>query len=189
MKRLILPLIALALLAGTCPAAPVKPTPQLSPESLGTRRTAWGVLPTYSVTGQRFTFARLPRPSLTAQARKPVTLDVLVNADGSVEDATITASSGNAVADLATLASFIGARYSLQPGDDYPAPFVVQLKMSFSQQPGTTYANAYGPFGRQDSMPPSGAPFNQAWSGAGGGWSGGGGYSNSSSSSSSSSGK
>lgn len=184
MKRLILPLVALAFLAGASSVI-AKSTRTLSPESMGTVRTAWGVLPTYNVSGQRFTFARFPRPSFALHFRT-VTLDVLVNADGSVEDATVTTSSGDPIADFTALACFIGARYSLQPGDSYPAPFVVQHKLDFGRQvltstdistPSTD--RAIGPFA---SMPPSGAPYYQAWSGAGGGWSGGGNYSNSSSS-------
>jgi hypothetical protein len=186
MKRLILPLVALAFLAAPAAASP-NSTRTLSPESLETRRTAWGVLPTYNVSGQRFTFARIPRPSLALHFRS-VSLDVLVNADGSVEDATITTSSGDPIADFTALACFIGARYSLQPGDSYPTPFVVHQKLEFGPQvipssPTTsTFTDRHmGPFA---SMPPPGAPYYQAWSGAGGGWSGGGSYSNSSSSSS-----
>jgi TonB family protein len=187
MKRLILPLMALTFLAGACSSTPKSAT-KPSLESLGTRSTAWGVLPTYNVPGQRFAFVRLPRLNEDSFTPKSVTLDVLINADGSVEDATVTTSSGDPMTDFAVLASFIGASYSLQPGDDYPAPFVVQQKMTVNPESmrGMAYANAYGPFGQQSSMPPAGAPFHQAWSGAGGGWSGGGNFSNSSSSSSSS---
>lgn len=163
MKRLLAPLIALAFLAGVCPAT-AKPTRQLSPESLGTRSTAWGVLPTYNVSGQRFTFARRPRPPGDSFALWTVTLDVLVNADGSVEDATVTTSSGDPGADFAALASFIGARYSLQPGDNYPAPFVVQQKLIFTQgsvqRP--SYTTEHRMFAPQGSMPPSGSQYYQA---------------------------
>ena len=170
MKRFILPLVTLAFLAGACSLS-AKSTRKLSPESIGTVRTAWGVLPTYHVSGQRFTFARWPRlpASGDSSALKSVTLDVLVNADGSVKDATVTMSGGDPVTDFAALASFIGARYSLQPGDDYPAPFVVQQTITFAQESEQTtgYTDPFGPIGRQRSMPPEGSPFSR---GPGGGW-------------------
>jgi TonB family protein len=177
MKRLLAPLLALAFVAGAG-VATAKPARPLSPEDLGMRTTAWGVLPTYNISGQRFTFKRFPRATLFPDERS-VTLDVLINADGSVEDATITTGSGDSAADVAALSSFIGARYSLQPGENYPTPFVVRQKMTFGKEiPFFPNQQFWGP---QSSLPPPGAPYYQTWYGAGGGWSGGGSYSNSSS--------
>ena len=158
MKRFMLPLIALALVGGACSAI-AESTGELSLESLGTRRTAWGVLPTYQVSGQHFSFTRLPRPSIATLAIRPVTVDVLVNAEGAVQDATITSSSGSPAADLAVLASFIGARYSLHPGDNYPTPFVVQHRTSFRRNTAMRnpmYLSSWA--AAQRSLTPAGSP-------------------------------
>jgi len=185
MKRLLLPLIALTFLVGAC-SSPTKPTAQSGPpKNTGTRATAWGELPTYDQTGQKFQFARRPpHPGITSV--KPVTLDIVVNADGTVEDATVTESSGSAFIDRTALAAFIGARYSLVVGPEHPAPFVVRQQMTFTKEDASRFTYSDGvPWynGKLGSVPEPGAPMNQAWSGAGGGWSGGGSYSNSSSSS------
>ena len=168
--------------------SPTKPNrkPSGPPVNTGTRSTAWGELPTYDGTGQSFAYARdLRFPFVPSRPTSvSVTLDVMVNADGSVKDATVTGGSSDPAFNYTILASYIGARYSLQLGPDYPAPYVVQTKIEFHVPP--AFSDTFGP-GRFDSMPPPGAPYYQAWSGAGGGWSGGGSYSNSSSSGSSSS--
>jgi TonB family protein len=191
MKRLLLPLIALAFLVGACSSQPKTAAhpPGVPPKVTGKRTTAWGELPTYDGAGHYFTHIKRPRMPGALDAPKSVTLDIVVNADGSVEDATVTASSGDLVLDRTALACLIGARYTLKLAPDNPAPFVVQTTWKFTREqfPVIDYDGGYGPVGRQDSRPPEGAPYYQAWYGGGGGWSGGGSYSNSSSSCSSSS--
>lgn len=182
MKRLLLPLIALTFLVGAC-SSPTQPTAQMGPpKSTGTRATAWGELPTYAPEGHTFRFSKPPRlPGVTSA--KPVTLDVVVNADGSVKDATVTESCGNAFLDRTALAAFIGARYSLQLGAGDRAPYVVRQQIKFTQEDADRRADANPPYynGKQGSVPEHNAPMNQAWSGAGAGWGGGGASSSSSS--------
>lgn len=187
MKRLILPLIALTFLLGAC-SSPTKPTAQKPggpPISTGKRATAWGELPTYDQAGHRFSFVRKPK-YVGLDGAKPVTLDVVVNGDGSVKDATVTESSGNTLLDRTALECFVGAHYSLQLGARDAAPYVVRQQMKFTKEEVShfSYLDNGQSFsaGKTGSVPESTAPMNQAWSGAGGGWSGGG-YSNSSSSS------
>ena len=186
MKRFILPLIALTLLVGACSSSTSTVRKQdVPPKSTGTRATAWGELPTYDQEGYKFQFPK-PPPHLGIASVTPVTLDVVVNADGSVEDATVVASSGNAALDRAALSAFIGARYSLQLSPGNPAPYVVRQQIKFSKDDGEQLGSVvepYGGIGRQDSMPPSGAPYYQPVAGAGTGLN----MTNSSTSSSSSS--
>lgn len=192
MKRLILPLIALTVLVGAC-SSPTKPTAQKPggpAKSTGTRPTAWGELPTYDQAGHSFDLSPKKLRVPVADHTQWVTLDVMVNTDGSVEDATIRQSSGNPVVDRTVLAAYIGTHYSLKLGPTDPAPYVVQQAIVFQQGEGLDpeLATTISPYRMQhDSMPPPGAPYYQAWSGAGGGWSGGGSYSSSSSSGTSSS--
>jgi len=194
MKRFILPLIALTFLVGACSSpTPTAQKPGGPPKSTGSRPTVWGELPTYAQAGHSFNLSPEKLRVPVADHTQWVTLDVVVNADGSVKDATIRQSSGNPVVDRTVLAAYIGTHYSLKLGPTDPAPYVVQQAIVFPKQGeglDPELASTISPYPMQhNSMPPPGAPYYQAWSGAGGGWSGGGSYSNSSSSSSSSSGK
>jgi TonB family protein len=183
MKRFILPLIALTFLVGAC-SSPTKSThkPGKPPVLTGKLATAWGELPTYNTSGYGFVLTRQPLLPAGPLKGKTVDVDVMVNADGSVEDATVRTSSGDARIDHAVLASFIGARYSLKVGPGNPAPYVVPLTLKISKPTYTSISSdgiAWNNF-KMGSAPPAGAPYYQEWSGAGGSYT----YSTSSSSSS-----
>jgi len=185
MKRFILPLIALTFLVGAC-SSPTKSVhkPGESPVLTGKLDTAWGELPTYKSSGHGFVLARQPLLPAGPLKTRTVDVDVMVNADGSVEDATVRTSSGDPRIDHAVLGSFIGARYSLKVGSGNPAPYVVPLTLKVSKP--TNAKNSISSDGiawnnfKMGSVPPAGAPYYQEWSGAGGSYT----YSTGSSSSS-----
>jgi TonB family protein len=128
MKLIPLPLVALALLLGACssstPTAANHVAPPPGPPVRGsTKVTAWGELPSYDARGHYFKDMRAPNGG---PYNGKVTLDLLVNANGTVEDVAVFESSGNAQFDRAAADQFKKAQYTLQLGPDDPAPYVVR---------------------------------------------------------------
>lgn len=129
MKSPALLLVALSLLLGACssfrsPPPVVKRTvpPAVRAENIV---TAFGEFPSYKPEGQNFKlYASLRDYEIGLTGRAVV--DVIVNADGTVQDAAIVEASGNPTYDEMALRLFRNSRYTLRlaPGD--PAPYVVR---------------------------------------------------------------
>lgn len=129
MKSPALLLVALSLLLAACssfrsPPPVVKRTvpPAVRTENLV---TAFGEFPTYNPEGQNFklyTSLRDYEAGLTGRA----VVDVIVNADGTVQDATIFESSGDPDYDAMALRLFRNSRYTLRLSPEDPAPYVVR---------------------------------------------------------------
>jgi len=134
-QKLLPALLALPLLLGACSSV-TQTTAQLpkTPPAVrvADRDTAWGMRPSYDPKGQ--TFVVLFRgPAVHQEAKSDdgalhngtATVDILVNRDGTVADAKISASSGDEMVDHAALRIYWNSRYTLQLGHDDPAPYVV----------------------------------------------------------------
>jgi TonB family protein len=140
MKRYLLPLIPFAFLLGACSSTLPTPAGKLAAVPTGpavrieNRLTAWGEMPSYEPKGHFFQGLRAPgggASSLTGE----VTLDFLINPDGTIQDSAIFSSSGQPKLDRAALARFKHARYTLRLGPDDPAPHVVRLTVGFKAEP------------------------------------------------------
>jgi TonB family protein len=93
--------------------------------------TVWGKRPSYDPKGQYF--IQVAAPNLHMWVRLlthnvAATLDLLVNRDGTVQDAAVVESSGDPKTDVAVMAMYRHARYSLPLGPDAPAPYVVRQR-------------------------------------------------------------
>jgi hypothetical protein len=131
----ILPLLALACLLGACSSfSPVRHTQAAVPprpaQLAGYKVTVWGERPSYDQLGH--SFRGLGRPTVNTFDSK-LTLDVLVNPDGSVHDVAIFESSGNASLDRRVAARFKHAHYSLRLAPDDPSPHVVRWALDFAK--------------------------------------------------------
>jgi len=153
--------IALTLLLGGCSSTPPSGQPATAavPIPAGTRPTPWGELPVYDQSGHFFqNLARVP-PVLLPDAA--VTLDIMVNHDGSVRDVAVAQSSGNREVDLQTQAQFAHARYSLRLRPEDPAPYVVHQTIAFKTDvaqtapPTWTTQGELGPQPNYSGPPPS----------------------------------
>ena len=136
MNTKLLPLLALPVLLGACESFNMARLPQTPPPvQLASRATTWGELPTYDMKGQFFKIG--PLSSLknfpTEGTGGRVTIDLLVNRDGTVRALKVTESSGDMKADRAAMELFRNARYTLKLAESDPAPYVVtqtvELKM------------------------------------------------------------
>ena len=125
MKSKLLPLFALPFMLAGCNHVIVTQVPQTpAPVQLASRATAWGELPTYDRKGQFFVIGA-PPVSRNFPADGTVTIDLLVNRDGTVRAAKVTESSGDMNADRAAIDLYRNARYTLKLADSDPAPYVV----------------------------------------------------------------
>lgn len=125
MKLHAMTLLALGLVLGACST----PTTSTGPAvRAGNKVTQWGELPTYESHGHRFEGVRSP-PVGRMLVNGTVQLDLLINADGTVEDVAIFQSSGDPRVDKAAATAFRKARYTLSLGPTDPAPYVVRLTM------------------------------------------------------------
>ena len=129
MKLRFVPLSALALLLCACSsfqsssafARRSVPPPVRAENKL----TAFGEFPSYDPTGQYF------KPHATRRGYEVVhdgrvVVDVIVNADGTIQDAAIVESSGNPEFDETALRLYKHSRYSLRLTRADPAPHVVR---------------------------------------------------------------
>ncbi len=129
MKTPLLPLVALSLVLGACSSAqshktaakPATPPPVRTENKV----TAFGEFPSYDPRGQHFKLYTQRREYEVGLNGRAV-VDVIVNADGTVQDVVIFESSGNDDYDQMALRLYKNSRYSLRlaPGD--PAPYVVR---------------------------------------------------------------
>lgn len=129
MKLPALLLVALGLLLGACSSfqSPAPSAKREVPTAVRAENkiTAFGEFPSYDPRGQYFKlFAALREYELGLSGHAIV--DVIVNADGTVQDAAIFESSGDPEFDQMALRLYRNSRYSLRlsPGD--PAPYVVR---------------------------------------------------------------
>jgi TonB family protein len=126
MKLNALLLLALSLVLGACnsirPAAQHSVPPPVRTEN---KVTAFGEFPSYNPRGQSFKLFTSRRDSEIGLTGRAV-VDVIVNADGTVQDVAIFESSGKPSYDEMALRLFKNSRYTLRiaPGD--PAPYVVR---------------------------------------------------------------
>lgn len=131
MKLPALSLLALSLLLGACSSLKYQPVTRAEPPPPvreGTKVTFWGEMPAYEQQGQYFRYRYVPR-SVNRDLYGVVTVDALVNADGTVHEATVFESSGNPEIDQIAEGMVQSAVYSLRlnPGD--PAPHVVRRQI------------------------------------------------------------
>lgn len=131
MKRVLLPLLALAALAATACSHPNLSKPvAVKAVPAGTLQTAWGELPTYRAEGDGPPFAfdlrHYPAPPADLRSGDRVVLDVLVNRDGSIRDVKVQTSSGFEKVDQFAANRYVAAHSVLQIPDDQPAPYVVR---------------------------------------------------------------
>lgn len=132
---LVPPLLVLTCLLGACssfsPLRHAQATLPPRPAQLaGSKVTVWGERPSYDQGGHHF--RGLGRPTVNTFDFK-LTLDLLVNPDGSVHDVAIFESSGNPSLDRRVAARFKDAHYSLRLAPDDPAPHVVRWTIDFSK--------------------------------------------------------
>lgn len=136
MKRCLLSLTALTLLLGACssfqPSRYHAKSPPPPPIQAGNKITLWGELPSYEQKGQSF-HSWAVRRLFEANLAGRVVVDVLIEADGRVQDAAIFESSGNSDLDRMALRLYKNSRYSLRLGPGDPAPYVV--RQEFIAQP------------------------------------------------------
>jgi TonB family protein len=130
MKLHILPLVALSLLLGACNTTHTTARANVPPPVRAENKvTAFGEFPSYDPRGQHFKlYTQLREYEVGRKGRAVV--DVIVNADGTVQDAVIFQSSGDDDYDQTALRLFKNSRYSLRlaPGD--PAPYVVRQEFA-----------------------------------------------------------
>jgi TonB family protein len=131
MKARLLVLPASLLLLGACSSFKPRPVTRAEPPPpirAGDKVTFWGPLPSYEQEGQYFRYRYIPR-SVNRDLHGVVTVDALVNADGTVHDTTVFESSGNPEIDQIAAGMVLSAVYSLHlsPGD--PAPHVVRRQI------------------------------------------------------------
>ncbi len=129
MKSPALLLVALSLLLGACSSfrAPAPVAKKVYPPAVRAENivTAFGEFPSYDSRGQSFkpfTNRRDTEIGLTGRA----VLDVIVDADGKVQDVAIVESSGKPAYDEMALRVFRNSRYSLRLTSGDPAPYVVR---------------------------------------------------------------
>lgn len=126
MKLHALPLLALSLVLGACNSTRTTTQQKVPPPVRAENKvTVFGEFPSYDPRGQffkPFTTRRDYEIGLTGRA----VVDVIVNANGTVQDAVIFESSGDDDYDQMALRLYKNSRYSLRlaPGD--PAPYVVR---------------------------------------------------------------
>jgi TonB family protein len=133
MKLPALLLLASSVLLGACSSfqSPASTAKSTVPPAVRTdnKITTFGEFPSYDPRGQYFKlFTTLREYELGLSGRAVV--DVIVNADGTVQDAAIFESSGHPEVDQMALRLYKNARYSLRlsPGD--PAPYVVRQQFT-----------------------------------------------------------
>jgi TonB family protein len=134
MKRRLTVLLALPLLLGACSSftRSIAQRPEApAPVRLADRASAWGELPSYDQAGQFFEFSVYVSPSALS-GDGTVSIDLLVDRDGSVQEAAIVSSSGHRQADDIAMMLYRNARYSLRLGDGDPAPYVVSQTVVLS---------------------------------------------------------
>lgn len=129
MKLHALPLLALSLLLGACSSAqsPKSATnPGTSPAVRTENKvTALGEFPSYDPQGQHFKLYT-QRRAYEAVLEGRAMVDVIVNADGTVQDVAIFESSGDPSFDQMAIRLYKNSRYSLRLAPDDPAPYVVR---------------------------------------------------------------
>jgi TonB family protein len=126
MKQHALPLLALSLLLGACSTTRTSTKHNVPPPVRAENKiTAFGEFPSYDPRGQHFKLY-VQRRDYEVLLEGRAVVDVIVNADGTVQDAVIFESSGDDDYDQMAIRLYKNSRYSLRlaPGD--PAPYVVR---------------------------------------------------------------
>jgi len=197
MKPFPLVLVPLTLLLGACssfrsppPVAKRTVPPAVRAEN---KITAFGEFPSYDPQGQYFKLLIGIREYEAGLSGRAV-VDVIVNADGNVQDAAIFESSGDPEVDKMALRVYKNSRYSLRlsPGD--PAPYVVRQEFAPRGWGVADASRTSSPYKLEGGGPPPndqhGGPGNYSYSSSdtGGSSSSGSGGSSSSGGSSTSSG-
>lgn len=136
MKTPLLPLLALSILLGACSSAQsaktaTKPAPPPAARA-ESKVTSFGEFPSYDPRGQHFKLLTHRRDYEAVKEGRAV-VDVIVNADGTVQDAAIFESSGDPTFDEMAIRLYKNSRYSLRlaPGD--LAPYVVRQNFETRQ--------------------------------------------------------
>lgn len=138
MKTPLLPLVALSLSLGACSSlrSPPPVAKRIVPPAVRTENivTAFGEFPSYDPRGQHFKLYAERRDSEILLKGRAV-VDVIVNADGTVQDVTIFESSGDDAFDEMAIRLLKNSRYSLRvkPGD--PAPYAVRQEIASNGGP------------------------------------------------------
>jgi hypothetical protein len=141
MKRYLLPLAALALLAGACSSPTASSSFSAQPVAAipaGTLKTAWGELPTYKADGDAFPFvlgAKRPWRPPELRSDDAAVLDVLVDRDGSIRDVKVHTSSGIEAVDRFAINHYVGAHSRLQVAATDPAPYVIRQTFRIQETP------------------------------------------------------
>jgi TonB family protein len=134
MKRLLLVLPALSLLLSACSSVnqiTARSSAAPAPIRVADRDSAWGLRPSYDAKGQSFDLSRrnLARHRMAIKDDVPIegtaTVDLLVDREGTVQDAAIVSSSGDRHVDELAIMLYRNARYSLHLKAEDPAPYVV----------------------------------------------------------------
>jgi TonB family protein len=93
-------------------------------QSTGSRASAWGDLPTYAQLGPP-SFGSAVRAGPDLRLEGSVTVDLLVERDGSVRDVSIVKSSGDPAVDQAAKGRARGMRFNAKIHPNDPAPYLV----------------------------------------------------------------
>jgi hypothetical protein len=126
MNRLILPLCALALLAGACSSTQSAKKAPIPAKNAGTVDTHWGNLPRYT-TDQQVAFLDFnPKGIPFFPKSYRVEVDLLVERDGSVRDVAVRRTSGAPAVDDVVVTHFKQSRSRLLLSPTDPAPYVIQ---------------------------------------------------------------
>ena len=126
MRPLLLPLLALALMAGACSS--VSPPPATAHDHLGTISSKWGELPTYSPIPKPFAIRlERPDPNLSGEA----IVDLLLNRDGRVTDWNVVSSPDNNAFQRGVAVWVKDLRLGPRLAASEPSPYVLRITFVF----------------------------------------------------------
>jgi len=126
MKPLILPVFALALLAGACSSTQSATNVPAPAKNAGTVDTHWGNLPRYTSDQGIAALSFNPKAVPFFPENYRVEVDLLVERDGQVRDVAVRRTSGAPAVDEVIVNRFKNSRSSLVLAPTDPAPYVIQ---------------------------------------------------------------